>query len=49
MLVFDCDDLDKTYEELLTKGLNIDPPRTAVWGGRELYVTDPDGNTILLL
>ena len=48
-LVFDCDDHDKTYEELRQKGITLDPPKTAVWGGKELYVTDPDGNTVLIL
>ena len=48
-MVFDCDDHDKTYQELKAKGVVLDPPRTAVWGGKELYVHDPDGNTILIL
>ena len=48
-LVFKCDDHDKTYEELKQKGVSLDPPKTAVWGGKELYVKDPDGNTILIL
>ena len=48
-LVFGCDDHDKTYEELKAKGVELDPPKTAVWGGKELYVKDPDGNTILIL
>ncbi len=47
--VFNCDDLDKTYQELLDKGLELDPPITAVWGGKELNVLDPDGNKLLLL
>ena len=48
-LVFGCDDHDATYEELKAKGVELDPPKTAVWGGKELYVKDPDGNTILIL
>ena len=48
-LVFDCDDHDKTYEALREKGVELDPPKTAVWGGKELFVNDPDGNTILIL
>ena len=47
--VFDCDDHDKTYEELKQKGVELDPPKTAGWGGKELFVKDPDGNTILIL
>ena len=48
-LVFDCDDHDNTYKELKEKDVNLDPPQTAVWGGKELYVKDPDGNIILIL
>lgn len=48
-LVFDCDDHEKTYNELKAKGVDLEPPKTAVWGGKELYVKDPDGNTILIL
>ena len=48
-LVFDCDDHDKTYQELKEKGVSLDPPVTAVWGGKELHVKDPDGNTVLIL
>lgn len=47
--VFDCDDHDKTFEELRQKGVKLDPPKVAIWGGKELYVKDPDGNTILIL
>ena len=47
--VFDCDDHDKTYEELRRKGAELNPPKTAVWGGKELFIKDPDGNTILIL
>ncbi len=48
-LVFDCDDHQKTYEELKEIGVELDPPSVAVWGGTELFVKDPDGNTILIL
>lgn len=48
-LVFDCDDHDRTYLELKQKGVSLDPPKTAEWGGKELYVKDPDGNTVLIL
>lgn len=47
-LVFRCDSLDKTYEEL-SKKLQIDPPFTAVWGGREMILHDFEGNKIMLL
>ena len=48
-LVFKCDSLDKTYEELKGKGVELEPPFTASWGGRELTLKDPDGNSIMLL
>jgi len=47
--VFRCDDLDKTYQELKLKGVNVNPPITAIWGGKELQFLDPDGNKVLLL
>jgi len=48
-LVLECDDHEKTFNELKDKGVSLDPPITAVWGGKELYVRDPDGNVILIL
>lgn len=47
--VFTCDSLDSTYEDLKTKGLDLEPPLTAIWGGKELLFNDPDGNKVLLL
>lgn len=48
-LVFNCDDHDKTYNELKQKGISLEPPIIAAWGGKELYAKDPDGNIILIL
>lgn len=48
-LVFNCDDLTKTYQELKAKGVNLKPPAMAVYGEYELPLTDPDGDHILLL
>ena len=47
--VFSCDDLDKTYVELKNKGVDLEPPTIAIWGGKELLFNDLDGNKILLL
>ncbi|WP_342563864.1 VOC family protein [Paenibacillus sp. FSL R7-0345] len=47
--VFSCDNLDRTYAELSGKGVQLEPPVTAVWGGKELPLLDLDGNKILLL
>jgi len=32
-LVFDAGNLQKTYEDTKSKGIEIEPPRTAVWDG----------------
>ncbi|PAT01042.1 hypothetical protein CI105_08485 [Candidatus Izimaplasma bacterium ZiA1] len=48
-LVFECDSLDKTYEELKEAIDGLKPPKTAIWGGKEMHINDPDGNIILLL
>lgn len=41
------DDVDALYGELLAKGLSIAmPPTDQTWGNREMYVRDPDGNTL---
>jgi len=48
-LVFSCDNHLATYEELRQKGVELEPPVVASWGGMELILKDPDGNTILVL
>ena len=49
-LVFDCDNHEKTYAELKAKGVSLEPPNTVPWGGeKELFVKDPDGNTVYIL
>lgn len=48
-MVFKVDDLNKTYEDIKGKGIEIAPPRKADWGGQELVFNDPDGNIIILL
>jgi catechol 2,3-dioxygenase-like lactoylglutathione lyase family enzyme len=41
------DDVDGLYEELLGKRVNIVlAPTDQTWGNREMYVSDPDGNSI---
>ena len=40
-------DVDVLHGELVAKGLTIDlPPTDQTWGNREMYVKDPDGNSI---
>ncbi len=48
-IVFRADDLQQTYEEIKSKGIKIDPPRIADWGGQEMVFNDPDGNIVMLL
>ena len=41
------DDVDATYEELKRKGVKFDmEPTDQTWGNREVYLRDPDGNSI---
>lgn len=41
------DDVDALHEELVAKGVAVDlAPTDQTWGNREMYVKDPDGNSI---
>jgi uncharacterized glyoxalase superfamily protein PhnB len=41
------DDVDGLHDELLHRGVRIDlEPTDQTWGNREMYVRDPDGNSI---
>jgi uncharacterized glyoxalase superfamily protein PhnB len=42
-LYFGCPDVDGAYQHLVAKGLEIEPPKVAWYGMKQLYVTDPDG------
>lgn len=47
-MVFLCDDVEKTYEELRQRGVEFKtPPAKASWG-TSVQVIDPDGNQLLL-
>jgi len=49
-LFFHCDNHEKTYKELKAKGVSLEPPNTVPWGhAKELFVKDPDGNTVYIL
>ena len=48
-MVFEVDDLEETYEKIISQGIAINPPRTADWGGQEVTLKDPDGNIIMFL
>lgn len=41
------DDVDGLHEELLRRSVRIDlEPTDQTWGNRDMYVNDPDGNSI---
>jgi len=42
-LYFGCPDVDVAYRHLRDKGLNINEPKVAWYGMKQLYLTDPDG------
>ena len=40
-------DVDQLHEELKAKGIAIElEPTDQSWGNREMYISDPDGNSI---
>lgn len=41
--------MDEVYENIIAAGIECKPPFTAVWGGRELKLHDPEGNVLLFL
>lgn len=42
-IYFGCPDVDAAYAHLLERGLEVQEPRIAPYGMKQLYVTDPDG------
>ena len=41
------DNVDLLHRELVNKGVAINlPPTDQTWGNREMYIKDPDGNSI---
>ncbi|QDT26181.1 Glyoxalase-like domain protein [Gimesia panareensis] len=40
---FLCDDAQAMYDELLGKGLDLEPPQVAFYGMNQLFLKDPDG------
>lgn len=41
-LYFACPDVDAAYEHLLAHGIDVEPPKVAPYGMKQLYVADPD-------
>ena len=48
-IVFHSTDMDADYIALKEKGYDITEPELMFYGGREMKLTDPDGNSILFL
>src|SRR5262245_1047590 len=42
-LYFGCPDVDAAYRYLRGKGVDVREPKTAPYGMKQLYLTDPDG------
>lgn len=45
-LYFSCPDVDGAYRHLLAHGVDVEEPKIAPWGSKQLYLTDPDGYTL---
>ena len=45
-LFFGCPDVDGAYEELRSKGIQVNEPRVAGYGMKQMYVRDPDGYSL---
>lgn len=45
-LYFGCADVDSAYAYLVSKGLDLDPPKVAPYGMKQLLLRDPDGYQI---
>ena len=42
-IYFACPEVDGAYDFLRAKGLELNPPKIAPYGMKQLYVQDPDG------
>ena len=42
-LYFACPDVEAAYRFLVSKGVEVDPPKVAWYGMKQLYLKDPDG------
>jgi predicted enzyme related to lactoylglutathione lyase len=43
---FVCDDADAMYRELSSRGMQLEAPKIAYYGMKQLYLADPDGYAI---
>lgn len=42
-LYFSCPDVDGAYQHLRAQGIEVEQPKVAPYGMKQLYVHDPDG------
>jgi catechol 2,3-dioxygenase-like lactoylglutathione lyase family enzyme len=42
-LYFGCPDVDAAYRHIVAQGVDVDPPKVAWYGMKQLYLKDPDG------
>ena len=47
-LFFGCKELDAAYQHLRTHGVNLNEPKVAPYGMRQLWFKDPDGYGLCL-
>jgi len=48
-IYFECDNLEKTYNDLLALGIKFEhPPKNQDWLWKEARLRDPDGHQIIL-
>jgi glyoxylase I family protein len=45
-LYFACRDVDSAYHHLRAHDINVNEPRVAPYGMKQLYLTDPDGYSL---
>ena len=43
VLYFGCPDVDAVYAHLVAKSVDVEPPKVAWYGMKQLYIKDPDG------
>ena len=49
-IVFACDDIDTTFEQLKSKGVEfVEEPSLQEWGMKQALFKDPDGNVFVLV
>lgn len=48
-IVVHVDSLSLAYQDLVKKGVNVEPIKKTDWGGQQLTLEAPDGNIIMFL